>query len=624
MKEIFIDQLNERSRNDRAVMDKAFDSLEEIVRGKKDGGKVKDSDDPDLARTDRRLPLRPLRLRDLAAFLLGCIERRDVMWVLIACALVTALSMMGPFLNKQIFNDIIPSGSSANLIPIALVLIATGFGSVMFGVTRNLLLLRLRDKIDVSVQAAVLHRTYSLPVPFFRKYSSGDLGNRLMAVSRICSMLSDSVLSGLLTVVFSMTYFYQIFVYAPSLTGICVLMMSANLILLVMGYYCNSHFVRSIQPRASRLQGFVFAIISGIQKIKTAGAEQRAFAQWAENYKGTDPNDASRPLLIGLMPALSLLLSLGGTALLYNAAVNGGVQLSDYIAFSIAYGQVSGAVGVVAGLIPTLAQIQSQYDIARPILEAQPEQEDAEEEPYNLSGSIEVRNLRFKYPTASSYLFENLSLSIRAGEYVAIVGGSGCGKSTLIRLMLGFETPESGSIFYDHYNLAKVNKQTLRQQMVGTCLQDGKLFGGSIFQNITITAPLATPQEAWEAARLADVADDISEMPMQMHTIINDNGTGVSGGQRQRILIARAVVGKPRILFMDEATSALDNIRQENVAQNLAGINCTRVCIAHRLSTIKACDRIIVLEHGRVEEEGTFDELIARRGRFYELAKRQL
>lgn len=624
MQQIFIDQLNARSQGDQAAMADAIDSLRQTVTGNGESAAGDDGNGTNTARTDRRLPNRPLTLKDLLLFILGSIDRRDVAWVIVASCLVTGLSMLAPYLNRQIFDDIIPSGSTANLLPIAVVLVATGFGSVMFGVTRNLLLLRLRDKIDVSAQAAIIHRTYSMPVPFFRDYSSGDLANRVMAVSTICALMSDNLVSGILSLLFSVAYFYQVFLFAPGLAWLCVVLMLAQMLLVVVGYMVQSRFMRSITPRASKLSGFLFAIISGIQKIKMTGSERRAYAQWARAFQGTNPDDASRPLVISLLPALSLLLSLGSTALLYDAAVSSGIQLSDYIAFSMAYGQMSGAVSAITGILPSLVLVRSNYDLARPILEAQPENDDVKPNTSMLSGSIEVRDLKFKYPGSSSYVIDGITLSIRAGEYVAIVGSSGGGKSTLIRLLLGFESPESGSIFYDHFNLAKVNKQSIRQQLVGTCLQDGKLFGGSIFENITITSPLATMEDAWEAARLADVADDIREMPMGMHTLINDNGTGVSGGQRQRILIARALVGKPRILFMDEATSALDNIRQESVARNIASTKCTRICIAHRLSTIKDCDRIIVLHKGKVAEEGNYESLMQRKGLFYELCKRQI
>ena len=220
------------------------------------------------------------------------------------------------------------------------------------------------------------------------------------------------------------------------------------------------------------------------------------------------------------------------------------------------------------------------------------------------------------------WVLEDLSLNIHPGEYLAIVGTTGCGKSTLLRLLLGFETPQKGYIHYDRKDLSRVDLKSLRRR-IGTVMQDGKLLWGDIFSNISVSNPTMTLDDAWEAAEVAAIADDIRAMPMGMYTIISDGQGGISGGQRQRLLIARALAGKPRILFFDEATSALDNITQKKVSDAIDGLKCTRVVIAHRLSTIRNCDRIVVLDQGRIAEEGTYETLIEKNGLFAELVKRQ-
>jgi ABC-type bacteriocin/lantibiotic exporter with double-glycine peptidase domain len=240
-----------------------------------------------------------------------------------------------------------------------------------------------------------------------------------------------------------------------------------------------------------------------------------------------------------------------------------------------------------------------------------------------LYGGIEVSDVSFRYDEDGPMILDNLSLKIKAGEYVGIVGKSGCGKSTLMRLMLGFEAPISGGIYYDNYDLSKVDKASLRRK-IGCCLQSGSLFTGDLFHNITITAPWATHDDAWEALRMACMEDDVRRMPMGLHTVVSEGGGGFSGGQKQRILIARALISKPNIIFFDEATSALDNIAQKSVSDNLDKLRCTRVVIAHRLSTIRHCDRIVVLDKGHIAEQGTFEELMANKGLFYEMAQRQL
>ena len=219
-------------------------------------------------------------------------------------------------------------------------------------------------------------------------------------------------------------------------------------------------------------------------------------------------------------------------------------------------------------------------------------------------------------------MLKDFSLKIRAGEYVAIVGRTGCGKSTLIRLLLGFETPESGAVFYDGRDLAGIDPRSLRRRM-GVVSQNGQLFQDNIFSNITISAPWLNMDAAWEAAEIAGIAQDIRDMPMGMHTIISEGQGGISGGQKQRILIARAIAPKPRILILDEATSALDNLTQKQVSEALDQLKCTRIVIAHRLSTIRNCDRILVMDQGRIIESGTYEELIAMNGEFADLVARQ-
>ena len=243
--------------------------------------------------------------------------------------------------------------------------------------------------------------------------------------------------------------------------------------------------------------------------------------------------------------------------------------------------------------------------------------------PGDLTGSIEVSNVTFAYDEDSPPVIKDLSLQIRVGEYIGIVGSSGCGKSTLLKLLLGFEKPQTGRIYYDGRDIDGIDKRELRKRF-GVVLQNGGLITGSIHDNITITTPSATLEQVQQAVRDAGLEKDIADMPMGLHTILSEGDGSISGGQKQRILIARAIVGKPKLLFFDEATSALDNATQASVCESLDRLSATRIVIAHRLSTIIRCDRIFVMDAGQIVEEGTFEQLMAKKGLFYDLASRQI
>jgi ABC-type bacteriocin/lantibiotic exporter with double-glycine peptidase domain len=283
---------------------------------------------------------------------------------------------------------------------------------------------------------------------------------------------------------------------------------------------------------------------------------------------------------------------------------------------------VSGAFMSLAGIATTVAQFKPTIEMAKPIMETIPEIAEGKPVIERLTGGIELSNVSFRYQEGMPNVIDNLSMKIRPGQYVAIVGSTGCGKSTLLRLMLGFEKPQKGAIYYDGKDIAGIDLKSLRRR-IGVVMQNGKLFHGDIFSNIVISAPHLTMDEAWAAAEMAGIAEDIRRMPMGMHTMISEGAGGISGGQRQRLMIARAIAPKPKIIMLDEATSALDNVTQKIVSDSLESLKCTRVVIAHRLSTIRECDRIIYLENGKIIEDGTYDDLIAQNGKFAELVERQ-
>lgn len=619
----FLNQQDVRLENSRKLMAEAKRELARQVLGDRVSGSGIDYDSH-VSVEMVQMPLKKLRLKDLLKFMFVALNRWDIIFVVVAFMAVSMLGMLTPYVTKLFMDEMIPSGQDDLLMPLGCLLVSATLGTTLFTVTRTLVILRVRDKMSIRFSTGLINRVFHLPAIFFRHWTSGELGMRIMHIGQVLTDVAEKGLSATLSLVFAGMFFYQINTYAPKLLGMSIASFAIQVLMMTLFLWFSQKEEARINLMTGKLSGLLYGLIGGMRRIKSSGAEERAFAKWAMLFAGAMKDRAGRNIYLVYYPALTALVTLGTTVLTYYYTVMNMIPLSDYVAYTSAFGMVSTAITALAAIVPELAQLKPSLDQCRPILDEIPEvaSEDAVK-PAFLSGSIDINGLRFKYEDSSNYVINDLNLKINAGEFVAIVGTSGCGKSTLIRLLLGFEKAEAGSVFFDSYNIDTVDLSSLRQR-IGTCLQDGRLFNGTMFDNITVSAPLSTQEDAWEAARLACLDEDIKAMGMGMHTLINDGGGGISGGQRQRVLIARALVGRPSILIFDEATSALDNITQRKVTENLNALNCTRIFIAHRLSTIRHCQRIIVLDKGSVAEEGTYEELMERKGVFYNLASRQL
>ena len=457
-------------------------------------------------------------------------------------------------------------------------------------------------------------RLMNLPVTFFRRYNSGDLAVRVTSIKELAELLTVVAAGSGLTCLLSLIYLFQIGRYAGALVLPAFLTVLVQALITVIVFNITLRFERAKTEANADLSGTVTSMLNGIQKIKLAGAENRAFAKWASKYAVYSGPAYNRPALIQALPSIITVTGILGTVLIYILGTKSGIGYDDYMAFNVAYGQMSAAILASAAIAQNIVRIGPLLDLASPLL-SKPIVE-------TLRGSVELANVSFRYNENSPYVLKDISFRVRPGEYVAITGYSGCGKSTLVRLLLGFEKPEKGSIFYDSNNVASVDLRSLRRR-IGTVMQNSRLFVGNILYNIIISSPLSTMDDAWEAAELAGIAEDIRQMPMGMKTLVSEGGSGLSGGQRQRLMIARAICKKPKILIFDEATSALDNITQKHVSDSLDALKCTRIVVAHRLSTIKNCDRIICLDGGRIVEEGTYEELVEKKGFFAELVSKQ-
>ncbi len=570
----------------------------------------------------RPLPLKKLGIPDLIIYLKNCLNTGDYV-LLIGLTLITTLfGMLMTNLTRALTGFVLESGNVSLLAGTAAFMLFAIISSQMISIVKTFMSNRIEIKSSLSVEAAMMMRLMNLPADFFRQYSSGELSSRYNAVNQLCSLLLGNVFTGGLTSLISLLYITQIFHYAPALVLPALLILAATLAVSVASTLMQIKISRDVMQKGAIENGMSYALISGVQKIRLAGAEKRAFSRWAKAYADASEPSYNPPVFLKANAAINSAISLAGTILLYYLAVKTRVSGSEYIAFNAAFGAVSGAFAALTGVALSVAQIKPILEMAEPILKTEPESSENKAVVTSLKGSIEISNVYFRYTDSMPYVVNGISMRINAGEYIAIVGTTGCGKSTLLRLMLGFEKPEKGAIYYDGRDISTLDLRSLRRK-IGVVMQNGSLFQGDIFSNIVISAPHLTLADAWEAAETAGIADDIRAMPMGMQTIIAEGQGGISGGQKQRLMIARAVAPKPKILMFDEATSALDNKTQKQVSDALDHLKCTRIVIAHRLSTIKNCDRILVLDQGRIAEDGTYDELIAKNGIFANLVARQ-
>ncbi|MGN1108057.1 MAG: NHLP bacteriocin export ABC transporter permease/ATPase subunit [Oscillospiraceae bacterium] len=567
-------------------------------------------------------PMKKIGIPALVKYIIQCVPVSSLVAVAVMMGITTLIGMISPKVTHLIFSDVIESGSIRLLLAAAVLSVCVGISSLMVGAVQSLVTNRINTQMNISVQAAVMARIMSLPAGFFKDYSSGELAERSQYINSLCNTLISAFMVTGLSTVFSLAYISQVFVYAPTLVipALCIT-------LLTVGYSVFSTLTQMRENKAemliaSKCNGMTYSLITGIQKIKLAGAEKRAFTRWAKHFNEEIQHSYGRPTYMIISGTIGLAISLLGAFVMYFLAIESGVSVADYYAFTAAYGMVSGAFMALADMALNAAQIRPVLDMAKPILDAVPEISEDKQMVERLSGGVELNNVSFRYNDSMPNVIDDLTLKIRPGQYVAIVGRTGCGKSTLVRLLLGFEKPQKGAIYYDGRDMQSLDPKSLRHN-IGTVIQNGKLLQGSLFENISISAPELTLDEAWEAAELAGIADDIREMPMGMQTMISEGSGGISGGQKQRLMIARSIASKPKILILDEATSALDNITQKKIADSLDTLKCTRIVIAHRLSTIRHCDRIIVLDGGRIVEDGTYEQLIRQGGFFAELVERQ-
>ncbi|MCU0535077.1 MAG: NHLP bacteriocin export ABC transporter permease/ATPase subunit [Hydrococcus sp. Prado102] len=579
----------------------------------------------------RSLPDRVLKALDVFLFALRG-QWRNLLTIVLTAVAITLLGMLTPQATAISIDNAIPDSDRGLLLQIGGGLLIAALGTGLFQLAQGIALLRLETVADASTQAAVWDRLLNLPVSFFRQYETGDLQSRVSSVSTIRRQLSGATLINLIGSLFALLNLALLFYYSWQLALVAIAVGALTIIVTVVS---GIFLIRKVRPLLE-MQGNIFGqtvqLINGISKLRVAGAEMRAFASWSKNYSkqikltlSTQLVEDAVALFNTVMPTLiSAVIFWFTITLLQDSQTTGAIALTigTFLAFNTAFGTFMRGAIDVSNIITNILQVLPQWKRAQPILETIPEVNLSKADPGKLIGRIAIDRVVFRYRQDGPLTLDNVSLHAEPGEFVALVGGSGCGKSTLFRLLLGFETPETGTIYYDGQDLSGLDVDAVRRQL-GVVLQNGRLMAGSIFENLAGGARI-TLDEAWEAARMAGLADDVAAMPMEMHTVVSEGGGNLSGGQRQRLLIARSLVLKPRILLFDEATSALDNRTQAIVSESLDKLQVTRIVIAHRLSTIRNAHCIYVLQAGRIVQQGTFDELAHQEGLFAQLMARQV
>ena len=573
----------------------------------------------------RTLPIKPLTKKDIFRFCQKSISPRDMIPVAILALICALIGVLLPTLNQMIYDDYIPMGDVGNLVQLCAVMLSFMIGNMCFSIVKNLFDFRVTSRVGNELQSAVYHRLFHLPESFFRDYDSADLAGRVSAIGSTVSGIANTLVITGISALFSLVYFVRMWKYSGKLSWVGLGMYLVYIVLTVWITSMARKREVFIAEADAEAESKLYQYLNGVDKIRMAGVEDLALLSFMRPYARQQSEEIRANRYLSAKEALGLVVNTIFSMVLYLIIVKSKIDLSigAFVAFNTAFGSFTGALEALAEELLMLYQESEQIKRFWPVLEAVPEDDENKEVPGSLTGGISLEHVSFAYDQGGKNVINNMSLSIKPGEYVGIVGASGCGKSTLLKLLLGFETPQSGMILVDGKDLRSIDKGAYRRQL-GVVLQNGKLISGSIHENITITAPQATMARVKEVIRQVGLEEDIKQMPMGIHTVLSENCNTISGGQQQRILIARAIVGSPAILIFDEATSALDNLTQAAVSSNLDKMNVTRIVVAHRLSTIKNCDRILVLNDGVIAEEGNYTQLMERKGLFYRLASRQI
>jgi ATP-binding cassette, subfamily B, bacterial len=548
--------------------------------------------------------------------------------VVVLSALLQVLALAVPLFTAIVVNRIVPADDRHLLIVLAVAMAAvTGYYFIISAVRAHLLL-HLRTHLDRQLTTGFVSHLAGLPYGFFLSRSAGDLMMRLQSNATVREILTTGSLSALLDGGMATMYLVLLLVISPPL-GLLVLGLGAGqAAVTILARRSNQRLTTESLEAEARSESYAYQLVAGIEDLKAAGAEDRAVAHWSALFAREISVALARGRLNALVDsAMDALQLVSPLALLGVGAVlvlRGQLSLGTMLGLTLLG---TGFLEPLAALVTTGLQLQllgSYMARINDVLDTPTEQQGRTVRPSGrLTGHIEAEGLSFRYSSLRPLAVDDVSVQIRPGQFVAIVGRSGSGKSTLARLLLGLYEPEAGHVRYDGADLRDLEVRSVRRQL-GIVTQESYVFGTSVRDNIALAAPAITPDEVARAARLACLDEDIQGMAMGYATVLVEGGASLSGGQRQRLVLARALARRPSVFLLDEATSALDTVTEAAVYRNLASLNSTVIVIAHRLSTITRADLIVVMDQGKLVEHGTHDELLALGGYYQELVCGQI
>ncbi|WP_066424706.1 peptidase domain-containing ABC transporter [Anabaena sp. 4-3] len=556
--------------------------------------------------------------------------KRVLIEVFIASFFVQLAQLANPLVIQLIIDKVIVQNSINTLNVLGVLLLVVGIFEAVLTTLRTYLFVDTTNRIDMGLGSQIIDHLLRLPLRYFEKRPVGELSTRINELENIRQFLTGTALTVGLDAVFSVVYIIVMLFYSWQLTLVGLSTIPVFVIITLIASPTVSRQLRTKAERNSATQSYLVEVMSGIQTVKAQNIELRSRFSWQERYAryvaagfktvitSTLANSTSN-----FLNKLSSLLVLWAGAYL---VLQGELTLGELIAFRIISGYVTSPVLRLAQLWQNFQETALSLERLSDIVDTPQE---AEIDRYNIplpeiEGSVKYENVSFRFAPSGPLQLSNVNIEFAPGTFVGIVGQSGSGKSTMMKLLLRLYDVESGRILIDGYDISKVELYSLRRQ-VGVVPQETLLFDGTVQENIALTNPDASTEEIIEAARIAVAHDFIMGLPNGYNTRVGERGAALSGGQRQRIALARSILQRPKLLVLDEATSALDYTTERQVCLNLANAfqGSTVFFITHRLNTVSHADVIVVMDKGKVIEQGTHKELMAAKGHYFYLYQQQ-